>query len=115
MENSTENKNQLQTSATPVINAASQSAQQPQPLTTGAVQQPRQPQSSARQPQQNVVEIDLVSLMIYCLKHWRAVIITMLVCGIFFGGIKGARSLASLQDSDAVKEEMDTYKADKKN
>ena len=107
MENSTETKNQSQQQAgaqpAPSQQSASQqtAGAQTHPGAQPAATQPvtlvqSQPQAS-RQPQQsNVVEIDLVSLMIYCLKHWRAVLITMLVCGILFGGVKGAKTYSEV-------------------
>lgn len=47
--------------------------------------------------------------MIYCLKHWRAVLITMLVCGILFGGVKGGQALSSAQDTSATEDTLETY------
>ena len=103
MENSTETKKQsqpqqpagaTQSTASQQANGAQRpSASQLHPSSQTVTLVQSQPQAP-RQPQQsNVVEIDLVSLMIYCLKHWRAVLITMLVCGILFGGVKGAKSI----------------------
>ena len=119
MENSTETKKQsqpqqpagaTQSTASQQANGAQRpSASQLHPSSQTVTLVQSQPQAP-RQPQQsNVVEIDLVSLMIYCLKHWRAVLITMLVCGILFGGVKGGQALSSAQDTSATEDTLETY------
>lgn len=71
--------------------------------------------------QNNVVEIDLVSLMIYCLKKWRTIIVLMLIFAILLGGAKGAKGYMAMrgasgttEESEDAKQAKETYENQKK-
>lgn len=57
----------------------------------------------------DVVEIDLADLFLYILRHWRSLILVMLIVGVLMGGFKFEKGLRSLTDS-SVTEAADEQK-----
>lgn len=66
------------------------------------------------------MEIDLIQLMLLCVRKWKAIILTAVILGVILGGYKGVRGLTSLksgtesveiEENDAELEQYEAAKA----